>query len=1195
MPRRLLRLELQGYKTFATRTEFEFGNITCIIGPNGSGKSNIADSLRWVLGEQSFSLLRGRKTEDMIFNGSALRPRSSMASANVLFDNADQWLPIEFSEVSLMRRAYRDGQNEYILNSQKTRLRDITELLGKVGLAQRTYTVVGQGLVDTALSLKAEERRALFEEAAGIGVYKQKREDALRKLEQTARNTERLQDILAEIRPRLRALERQAQRASELQTVTTAFRASLRVWYGFHWQAAQAATAAAQLRATGAAKTVGDRRSTQTARDTDLSALRAAIGAQRAQINSWHREAAHQHSEVEQHMRQLAVSEERTRNIAQQAQALQAELIALDATLAAQTSTVQAAENALQAMAAQRAAAEQRLEELRAAQGERGAQRSALEQQLEEMRLQANNTGREQAGYSAEQRNRGERRSALRAEIELRQAELEAAASQAAAQEQAVSADSQALLAAAATRSTAEAAADAAEHGVQAAEQQLAALRAQAAELVARRERLLARSEVLRQETAPADELASGRARLRRAAANGALPAYLTDLIDVLQVPAEYDMAITAALSSALHAAIVTDAIAVQQAAHVLQGAGGRATLLPLQALRPPAPLEIPATDGAIDWAARVVTCDPQYRPAVDLLLGRVLLCRDAASAATAALRLPSGAAAVAASGELYTADGMVVVGIAQSGAALALAREARELPERTANATQELARCTEQTAKQASALQAAQQAALAARNARNAAQQAEQRTQQEVADRSPARERTQAALQLVRTQLAALNEEQARLTRASSAGELQLEQLAATLAAAEHSARVFAAQLLEFDSEDPAQLLNIQLTELAVVERAQQDADTRRSELQLDLQRVQAERSTRALAGAQLASDQTEVAAQQTALRASMAACQHAVGALQTLIDPAEAQLAEAEQKLGLTETSESETRASLASSERDNADAQLELQRRQNDSAALQERVRADFSLLDFEQSEQEPGVGPGFDELAVELEAVDVLPDAIEDALNRQRTQVRRLGGISPDVLREYTEVRDRHTELQDQVADLNQAGSQLREIVAELDVLMESDFNKTFERVAAEFQLTFKRLFNGGSARIELTQPNDIANTGVEILAQLPGRRQQGLALLSGGERSLTACALVFSLLRVSPTPFALLDEVDAMLDDSNVERFRELVEELSQTTQFVIITHNRRTVEVADTVYGITMGADSASQVISLKLEGKAKP
>lgn len=1195
MPRRLLRLELQGYKTFAARTEFEFGNITCIIGPNGSGKSNIADSLRWVLGEQSFSLLRGRKTEDMIFSGSALRPRSSMASANVTFDNADQWLPIEFSEVSLQRRAYRDGQNEYILNSQKTRLRDITELLGKVGLAQRTYTVVGQGLVDTALSLKAEERRALFEEAAGIGVYKQKREDALRKLEQTARNTERLQDILAEIRPRLRALERQAQRASELQTVTTAFRASLRSWYGFHWQAAQATTAAAQLRAATAAKTVGDRRTAQTARDTDLSALRAAIGAQRAQINSWHREAAHQHSEVEQHMRQLAVSDERTRNIAQQAQALQAELIGLDAALAAQTGTLQGAENALQALAAQRTAAEQRLEALRAAQGERGAQRSTLEQQLEAVRQQANNSSREQAGSAAEQRNRSERQNALREEIEARQLELQSMSTQSAEQEQAASADRNALQAAAATRSAAEAAADAAEQSVQAAEQQLAALRAQGAELVARRERLLARSEMLRQETAPADELASGRARLRRAAANGALPAYLTDLIDVLQVPAEYDTAITAALSSALHAAIVADAPAVLQSAQLLQNSGGRATLLPLQALRPPAPLELPAAEGTIDWAARVVTCDPQYRPAVDLLLGRVLLCRDAASAAAASLRLPSGAAAVATSGELYTADGMVVVGIAQSGAALALAREARELPERTANATQDLARCTQQTGQQVTALEEAQQSAVAARSARSAAQQAEQRVQQAVAERSPARERILAAQQLVRTQLAALTEELARLTRASSAGELHLEQLAATLAAAEHSARVFTAQMLEFDSEDPAQLLNTQLTELAVVERAQQDADARRGELQADLQRVQAERNTRALLGQQLAADQTEVAGQQTALRASMAAGQQAVSALQMLIDPAEAQLAGAEQQLGETETSESETRASLAAAERENADAQLELQRRQNDTAALQERVRADFSLLDFEQSEQEPGVGPGFDELAVELEAIDVLPDGIEDALNRQRTQVRRLGGISPDVLREYTEVRDRHTELQDQVADLNQAASQLREIVAELDVLMEQDFNKTFERVAAEFQLTFKRLFNGGSARLELTQPNDIANTGVEILAQLPGRRQQGLALLSGGERSLTACALVFSLLRVSPTPFALLDEVDAMLDDSNVERFRELVEELSQTTQFVIITHNRRTVEVADTVYGITMGADSASQIISLKLEGKAKP
>src|SRR6185295_9594618 len=200
MPLRLKQLELQGYKTFATKTQFVFGDgITAVVGPNGSGKSNIADSIRWVLGEQSFSILRGKKTEDMIFAGSELRPRASMAQATLTFDNADGWLPIDFSEVTITRRAYRDGENEYLHNGQRVRLRDISELLAQCGLSERTYTIIGQGLIDTALSLKSDERRALFEEAAGIGVYRNKREDALKKLEATQRNLDRVLNILAEI------------------------------------------------------------------------------------------------------------------------------------------------------------------------------------------------------------------------------------------------------------------------------------------------------------------------------------------------------------------------------------------------------------------------------------------------------------------------------------------------------------------------------------------------------------------------------------------------------------------------------------------------------------------------------------------------------------------------------------------------------------------------------------------------------------------------------------------------------------------------------------------------------------------------------------------------------------------------------------------------------------------------------------
>src|SRR5512140_1694376 len=237
---RLKSLELHGYKTFASRPLFEFpGMVTAVVGPNGSGKSNIADSLRWVLGEQSYSLLRGRRTEDMIFSGSELRTRAGMASATVVFNNENSWLPIDFSEVSITRRAYRDGQNEYLLNGQKVRLKEISELLGRSGLAERTYTIIGQGLVDAALSLKPEERRRFFEEAAGIGLYRGRREEALTRLDSTRHNLERVLDILSELEPRLGSLEKQAKRAIEYDRIRADLRVLLRDWYGFHWNRVQ--------------------------------------------------------------------------------------------------------------------------------------------------------------------------------------------------------------------------------------------------------------------------------------------------------------------------------------------------------------------------------------------------------------------------------------------------------------------------------------------------------------------------------------------------------------------------------------------------------------------------------------------------------------------------------------------------------------------------------------------------------------------------------------------------------------------------------------------------------------------------------------------------------------------------------------------------------------------------------------------
>jgi len=298
MPLRLKSLDLQGYKTFAAKTNFEFAEgVTAIVGPNGSGKSNIADALRWVLGEQSYSLMRAKKTEDMIFSGSEQRARAGMASATITFDNTDNWLPVDFSEVALERRAYRDSGNEYRLNSQRVRLMDVNELLAQSGLSERTYTILGQGLVDASLALKADDRRRLFEEAAGIGLYRGRRDDALRRLEKTERNLERVLDVMTELNPLIRRLGRQAKKAREYIQVQTDLQVLLRDWYGYHWKRAQKELVEAREAFRQQDAKLRKTYSTHEEQFNEFTAFRKKIQELRTQLSAWHRELSELHNQ----------------------------------------------------------------------------------------------------------------------------------------------------------------------------------------------------------------------------------------------------------------------------------------------------------------------------------------------------------------------------------------------------------------------------------------------------------------------------------------------------------------------------------------------------------------------------------------------------------------------------------------------------------------------------------------------------------------------------------------------------------------------------------------------------------------------------------------------------------------------------------------------------------------------------------
>jgi chromosome segregation protein len=1200
MPLRLKSLELHGYKTFASRTLFEFsGAITAIVGPNGSGKSNIADSLRWVLGEQSYSLLRGRKTEDMIFSGSEQRSRAGMAAATITFDNEDGWLPIDFSEVTISRRAYRDGQNEYLINKQHMRLKDVTELLAQSGLAERTYTIIGQGLVDAALALKAEERRRLFEEAAGTGLHRARREEALRRLEATQRNLERVQDILAELQPRLRSLERQARRAQEYEQIRADLQVVLREWYGYHWHRAQKDVSEALESARRQEQILERARRHQKELDEELGGLRERTQVLRASLNSWHRQSSQLHERRESLSRQLAVADERIRAFQDQQLTLQSDLDGLQAELGLHKDRLNQAEQEVkqlgedleearsQVLAAQRSLEARQSERLQAENAWQRSRQSLVDLNARNSRLQARLTERHaQAGRAQEAL--GEAAKAL----ELAQAEVKAA-------EEKLKASQLALESAQSERKAAEAALANQRLRQAELEEKRNGLQERRAALSAERARLQAQLEVIEDAEKALTGYAGGTRVLLQAAKQARLAGARGAMGSFLDVPRELELAISAALGDYLDAVVLDEG--PDSALDLLQDQTERGVLLPLQSLKPLNPISSKSWQPAsvIGLAADLVKAPPELRPAVDLLLGQVLIVKDRATARQLLPEIPTGARLVTLAGEMFLSSGPVIsAGIREgkSGSTLiSRQRQRRELQadlDKMNGELQELEAQAQQASEQARAAQAETERQV---QVTRGAQQAEQRAALAANQARLDREQSQRQEQWQRDQQGKLQAEIKQGEAEALQIGAELKNLEAQIEQAREQVRTQAAALAALTLDENQAQVGFWNTRVAVAERALTDGKARLGERQSALENAagairQLQERLENLMQAKEALEQSKIT-----LRQDESKIHVEIEALRALIDPAEADLNNLEQEQIGRQGAEAQARAELSKAEHHHAQARIALARRQESLDTLRRRIEDDFGLVAFEYSDEVSGPTPlPLQGMVEQLPMISQISPEIEEAMKRQRAQLRRIGPVNPEAQNEYQEVKERFQFLTEQVKDLENAAGDIHQVIAELDELMQREFRKTFDAVAGEFHEIFTRLFNGGTAHLVLTDPDDLTNTGIDIEARLPGRRTQGLSLLSGGERSLTATALVFALLRVSPTPFCVLDEVDAMLDEANVGRFRDLLRELSANTQFVVVTHNRNTVQVADVIYGVTMGRDSSSQVLSLKLDEVAK-
>ncbi|MDT0341158.1 chromosome segregation protein SMC [Streptomyces litchfieldiae] len=1185
----LKSLTLRGFKSFASATTLRFEpGITCVVGPNGSGKSNVVDALSWVMGEQGAKSLRGGKMEDVIFAGTTGRPPLGRAEVSLTIDNSDGALPIDYTEVTITRTMFRNGGSEYQINGDTCRLLDVQDLLSDSGIGREMHVIVGQGQLDSVLHADPTGRRAFIEEAAGVLKHRKRKEKALRKLDAMQANLARVQDLTDELRRQLKPLGRQAAVARRAAVIQADLRdARLRLL------ADDLVTQRAALRAEVA----------------DEAALKERKEAAEARL----REASRREAELEQEVRTLAPRVQRTQTtwyeLSQLAERVRGTVSLADARVTSARAQVPEERRGRDPEDMEREAARIREQEAELTAALEAATR-ALEDTVEHRAELERRLAEEERRLKDAARAIADRREGLaRLHGQANAARSRAAAAQSGIDRLTAAHDEAVERAAAAEREyeTLRAEVDgldagdtelAGEH--EAAKRELAA--AEAA-LGAAREAATATERERAAVAARHDALALG---LRRKDGTGALlaaadrlPGLLGPAAELLTVTPGFEVPLAAALGAAADAVAADGPATAADALRLLRkdDAGRAALLLGGAPDEPGHRPDLGPGDGP-PWAADLVRGPESLLPAVRRLL------RDVVVVATLedAQRLiaeHSGLTAVTAEGDVLSAR------LAQGGSAGApsllevqasvdeAAAELRALTERSAELAAAQREATERRRACAAAVED-----LAQR--RSAAERAKSRVAQDLGRLAG---QARAAAGEAERAGAAVARAEEELSRAVE----QAEELAERLAVAEEAAD---------GDEEP---------DTSVRDRLAADgANARQTEMEARLQVRTHEERVKGLAGRADSLDRAARAERETRARAERrrARMRHeaevatavAVGARQ-LLAHVEESLARAVAEREAAERARADREQALTAERNAGRELKEELDKL-TDSVHRGEVLGAEKRLR-IEQLEnralEELGVEPavlvreyGPDQLVPPSPPAEgeELPEDPADPRNQPRPFVRaeqekrlraaeraykQLGKVNPLALEEFAALEERHQFLSEQLEDLKKTRADLLQVVKEVDERVEQVFTAAYHDTAREFEGVFSRLFPGGEGRLLLTDPSDMLTTGVEVEARPPGKKVKRLSLLSGGERSLTAVALLVSIFKARPSPFYVMDEVEAALDDTNLQRLIRIMEELKDSSQLIVITHQKRTMEVADALYGVSMQGDGVSKVISQRL------